>query len=61
MSSVVVHFPDGRREFRYPAEKLKDGDVIWYDGERYRVIGTSLDDRGNAVAIVEPVPDGLAD
>ena len=60
MSSVVVHFPDGHREFRYPAEKLNEGDVIWYDGKRYRVISTSLDDHGNALALVEPAPEDLA-
>ena len=60
MSSVVVHFPDGHREFRYPGAKLTEGDVIWHEGKRYRVISTSLDDRGNAVAIVELTPDDHA-
>jgi hypothetical protein len=30
--AIVVHFPDGTREFRYPAKPLEDGDVIWHEG-----------------------------
>lgn len=41
MNSVVVHFPDGSREFRYPPTPLKDGDIVWHEGKRYRVIHVS--------------------
>jgi hypothetical protein len=37
-SMVVVHFPDGSREFRYPSRALERGDVLSYDGEQYRVV-----------------------
>lgn len=61
MSSVVVRFPDGSKEFRFPEKMLEAGDVVWHDGQRFRVIhvGTDPDDR--PFATVEPESDGLGD
>jgi hypothetical protein len=51
---LVVRFPDGTREFRYPEKMLEEGDVIWHDGTRYRVINVSANGDNQFVAIVEP-------
>jgi hypothetical protein len=48
---VVVHFPDGSKEFRYPAEPLKAGDVVWHEGERYRVLQVSTDADTTSVTV----------
>jgi hypothetical protein len=48
--AIVVHFPDGTREFRYPAKPLEDGDVIWHEGQRYRVIHVATN-HGNMSSI----------
>ena len=60
MSSVVVRFPDGSREFRFPEKMLEVGDVVWHDGERYRVVHVATDD-DDPVVTVEPEPDELSD
>lgn len=54
MSSIVVRFPDGSREFRYPEKVPNAGDVVWHDGESFRVIRVSEED-GQTTALVEPV------
>ena len=61
MSSVIVHFPDGSREFRYPQEPLEEGDVIWHDGASYRVIHVSDVDGNASSVIVELDSDDLGD
>lgn len=61
MSNVVVHFPDGSREFRFPAEPLEVGSVIWHLGQRYRVIHVVTDDEQNVSVTVEPDPDDTGD
>jgi hypothetical protein len=61
MSSVVVHFPDGSREFRFPQEPLKEGDIIWHAGERYRVVHVTTDDGDNPAVTVEPASEDLGD
>jgi hypothetical protein len=61
MSSVVVHFPDGSREFRFPSHPLKEGDVIWHEGQRYRVIHVASDDGDNPSVTVELESDDLGD
>jgi hypothetical protein len=60
-SVVVVHFPDGSREFRFPEEPLAEGTVIWHEGRRYRVTHVETDERGNAAVTVEPDSDDLGD
>ena len=57
---VVVHFPDGNKEFRYPTRKLERGDVIAYDGERYRVVSVQEDGDRYSV-LVERDSGDLAD
>jgi hypothetical protein len=60
MSSIVVRFPDGTREFRYPQKMLEEGDVIWHDGARYRVISVSTDgDEAPPFVVVEPESPSL--
>jgi hypothetical protein len=61
MSSVVVRFPDGSREFRFPESGLKEGDVIWHDGQRYRVVHVGSEDGEQPIATVEPESDDLGD
>ena len=41
MGSMVVRFPDGSKEFRYPEKMLVEGDVVWHDGERFRVVSVN--------------------
>lgn len=61
MDSVVVRFPDGTREFRFPERELTEDDVVWHDGERYRVISVSSDDGNRPVVVVELISDTLLD
>ena len=60
MGSMVVRFPDGSKEFRYPEKVLVDGDVVWHDGERFRVVSVSTDENDRAVVIVE-ADSGIGD
>jgi hypothetical protein len=48
---VIVHFPDGSREFRYPSRVLERGDVIACDGERYRVVDVDGDGDRHSVRV----------
>jgi hypothetical protein len=59
-SVVVVQFPDGSREFRYPSRMLERGDVLSYDGERYRVVDVFKDGDRHSVR-VELDSDDLGD
>jgi hypothetical protein len=59
-SVVIVHFPDGNREFRYPSSMLERGDVLSYDGERYRVVDVMADGDRHSVR-VELDSDDLGD
>jgi hypothetical protein len=62
MSSVLVRFPDGSREFRYPPEPLKEGDIIWHEGKSYRVLSVTSDDGGGRPTVtVEPDSEDLGD
>jgi len=59
--SLVVRFPDGTKEFRYPAKPLEEGDIIWHDGERFRVISVGTDEGDRDFANVEPESKDLGD
>jgi len=59
MSSIVVRFPDGSKEFRFPEKMLEEGDAIWHDGQRYRVISVSAD--GDQAAVVVELDSTLGD
>jgi hypothetical protein len=62
MPAFVVQFPDGDREFLYPAEPPKEGDVLWHDGERYRILAITEHENNRDLRLtVEPVPDDLGD
>jgi hypothetical protein len=61
MSSVVVHFPNGSKEFRFPPEPLKEGDVIWHEGARYRVLHVASHDGESPSVTVEREPDNIGD
>ena len=60
MSPFVVRFPDGSKEFRFPEKMLEAGDVIWHEGERYRVVHVTTDD-GNSSVTVELDSEDLGD
>ena len=53
MNSIVVRFPDGSKEFRFPDKMLEHGDVIWHAGERFRVVNVNTDDSERPVVSVE--------
>jgi hypothetical protein len=59
MNSVIVYFPEGTREFVYPAKPLTEGDVIWHDGTRYRITSLAQNDGLPQTATVEPDTDEL--
>jgi len=58
---MVVRFPDGSKEFRYPEKMLVESDVVWHDGQRFRVISVNTDDQDRAVVIVEADSDDLGE
>ena len=53
MNSIVVRFPDGSKEFRFPDKMLEQGDVIWHAGEAFRVVNVTMDDGERPVVSVE--------
>jgi hypothetical protein len=60
--ALIVRFPDGTREFRYPDHPLEVGDAIWHDGVRYHVISLSEDAEGDQLTVtVEPDAESLGD
>ena len=62
MSSVFIRFPDGSREFRYPAKPIEEGDLLWHDGKAFRVLAIDDGGAGGAQIItVEPDSDDLGD
>jgi hypothetical protein len=59
---LVVRFPDGSKEFRYPDRPLEVGDAVWHDGNRYHVVSISDNGDGKRLTImVEPDPQSLGD
>ena len=61
MDSILIRFPDGTKEFRFPGKPIVEGDTIWHDGEHWRVIKISPDGGHRDVAIVERASDDLSD
>jgi hypothetical protein len=55
----IVNFPDGTREFVYPANPLNEGDVIWHDGGRYCILSIAQNDARPQTATVERDTDDL--
>ena len=60
MSSIIVRFPDGTKEFRYPANGLKEGDLVWHEDQRYRVLAIT-EDGGPPSATLELDSDSIGD
>jgi len=58
---MVVHLPDGDREFLYPSRELAEGDHIWHDDVRYRILSIVGNDGRPQVVNVEPVTEELGD
>ena len=58
---VVVRFPDEIRDFRFAEDPLAEGDVIWHEGERYRVLHIASGDGAGPIATVEIESHGLGD
>jgi hypothetical protein len=58
--SLIVRFPDGSKEYRYPKKVLVVGDVIWHDGARFRVLNVGSDG-GTDFATVELAEGGVGD
>ncbi len=58
--SITVRFPDGSREFRYPERALEEGDTVWHDGRRYRVVSVQTDGEVSTV-VVESDSGALVD
>jgi hypothetical protein len=61
MSSICVRFPDETRELLYPSRELEEGDTIWHDGTRYRILSIAKNDGQPHSVIVEPEVDKLGD
>lgn len=62
MPALIVRFPDGTREFRYPDRPLEVGDAIWHDDVRYHVISVTEDADGDQLTVtVEPDAETIGD
>ena len=53
MASITVRFPDGAKEFRFPEKLPVEGDALWHEGQRFRVISIQSTDDQHAIVIVE--------
>jgi hypothetical protein len=56
---LVVRFPDGSKEFRYPERLPEEGGVIWHDGDRYRVVNITVND--DQASMVVEADSGIGD
>ena len=62
MPALIVRFPDGSREFRYPDRPVEVGGAIWHDNVRYHVVSVTEDGDGDQVTVtVEPDPESIGD
>ena len=62
MPALIVRFPDGTREFRFPDHPLEVGDAIWHDNVRYHVISVTENDGGDQLTVtVEPDAESIGD
>jgi hypothetical protein len=61
VSSILIRFPAGTREFLYPSRELTEGDHIWHDGTRYRILSIVQKDGRPHTVTVEPASDELGD
>ena len=58
-SVLIVRFPDGTREFRYPKRMPKVGGLISHDGEQFRVVSIHTD--GDVASLVVEGDLGVGD
>jgi hypothetical protein len=61
MDLIIIRFPDGSREFRYPPRDLEEGDRVWHDGKPYRVLAVFSDDGRPPIVTVELDSDDIGD
>lgn len=62
MPALIVRFPDGTKEFRYPDHPVEAGDTIWHDGTRYHVISVTEEEGGDRLTVtVEPDAETIGD
>ena len=61
MSAIIVRFPDGDKEFRYPEKLPVQGDILWHDSEPYRVVSVIEEGTDRATVVVESASPSLAD
>lgn len=61
MSSFFVRFPDGAKEFRSMDRDLEEGDFVWHEGARYRVLSVESDNGRVQAVTVELDSDNLGD
>lgn len=60
--ALIVRFPNGSREFRYPDRPLEVGDHLWHDNVRYHVVSVTEDAEGDQLTVtVEPDAESLGD
>jgi anti-anti-sigma factor len=59
--SIVVYFPDGPNEFRHPLQPLAEGNVVWHEGEPYRVLSVLREEGRPLTVTVEPDSEELGD
>jgi hypothetical protein len=52
-TSLVVRFPDGTKQYRFPTQMPEAGVALWHGGERYRMISVSADGNGASSLVVE--------
>lgn len=61
MSTIIIRFPDGTREYRYTGRDVQEGDVIWHDGQEWKVLAVISNDGRPQTATVELDSDDLID
>jgi hypothetical protein len=60
--ALIVRFPDGSREFRYPDRPVEVGDAIWHDNVRYHVVSVTDDEEGDQLTVtVERDAESIGD
>lgn len=61
MPALIVRFPDGAKEFRYPGRPLEVGDAIWHNSTRYHVVSVGEANGEQLAVTVEPDAESIGD
>ena len=61
MPALIVRFPDGAKEFRYPGRPLEVGDAIWHNSTRYHVVSVEEANGEQLAVTVEPDAESIGD